>query len=84
MKTRIAVAAACVATMVSIGSPAAALRVAPDYNFHDLCKNRGAHAMPGKQTLADLIYGDVEYVNPEQEPNRFGKRACVSQPSRKN
>lgn len=55
---------------------ASATRPVPGYDYPDLCKNRGAYAMPGEQNVFLFIHGYVEYVNPASEPNKVGRRAC--------
>lgn len=62
----------------SVVAPAEAFRPVAGYNYPDLCKNRGDYAMPGKQPIAAILGGAVQYVDPEQEPNGLGRRDCVT------
>ena len=77
--TRLTLAAVAVAlglATVATATPAEAFRPIPGYDYPDLCKNRGAYAMPGEQTVGDILGGPVRYVDPEQEPNKVGRRDC--------
>ena len=77
----LALAAAVVATVTVVALawlfPAAAFRPVPGHDYPDLCRNRGAYAMPGVQTVALVVLGRVRYVDPLQDPNRLGRRDCV-------
>jgi hypothetical protein len=76
MRTTIAALAAALTTLALAG-PASAFRPVPGRDYPDLCKNRGEYAMPGKQTVALFLpVARVRFVNPEQEPNRLGRRDC--------
>lgn len=72
----VTIATVVVYLLMAATAPAHATRIVAGYDYPDLCKNRGAYAMPGKQPVLSFINGWVEYVDPEQEPNRFGKRDC--------
>lgn len=71
-----AVALALAATL-SVTTDADATRPVPGVVYPDLCKNRGPHAMPGVQSLLMFPMGFVRFVDPDQEPNRVGRRDCV-------
>ena len=58
-------------------APAQASRPIAGYDYPDLCKNRGAYAMPGVQG-AYLFPMHLRFVHPDAEPNRLGRKACVS------
>lgn len=73
MKTLILAIAAVLLT----AAPAAATRPVPGYDYPDVCKNRGAYAMPGEQTILDVLGWQLDYVDPDQEPNKVGRRDCV-------
>lgn len=61
-----------------VATAADATRIVMGHNYPDLCKNRGVHAMPHKQTVA--TFGFWEFINPDQEPNRVGRRDCQPGP----
>lgn len=57
-------------------TPAHATRIVLDHDYPDLCRNRGAYAMPGVQSGVLMSAGYIRFVDASQEPNRLGRRDC--------